>query len=195
MRVPARAAIALLVVAWLAGPAAAGSTPGPKGWYLYQQVDGEYAADLDRDVVHSGTASGRLSSAVPRPKRYGLLAQLVDAAPWRGKRVRFTATVRTSGVTRWSGLFLRVDGPDRNPRHALALDAMQRRPLRGTLGWQRVVLVLDVAPEASQLALGASLNGPGTIWIDDAQLEEVDRSVPTTGFRPPPRPQNVGFED
>ena len=177
-----RVALALACVAALARPTAAGSGPGPKGWYIYQPVDGEYAAAADRDVVHGGKASGRLTSVIARPTRYGLLGQLVDARPWHGKRVRLTAMVRIRDVTRWAGLFMRVDGPDRNPRNPLAIDAMQRRPLRGTIPWKRAVIVLDVPPEASQLAIGALLQGAGTFWIDDIHLEEVDRSVPTTGW-------------
>src|SRR5262245_38077084 len=109
-------------IAFSAG-AKAESKRGPKGWYMYQVVPGEYAVDSDRRVVHGGKASGRLTSIVAKPTQYGLLAQVVYAGPWRGKRVRFSAFVRTEKVERWSGLFLRVDGPDRDPKHALALDA------------------------------------------------------------------------
>jgi hypothetical protein len=157
-------------------------------------VPGEYVVAADRVIAHGGRSSGRLSSIVAKPTRYGLIGQLIDAAPYHGKRLRLSAYVRTESAG-WGGLFMRVDAPDLDPKHALAIDAMERRPIRGTKDWTRVEVVLDVAPEASQIAFGASLTGAGVVWIDDVRIEVVDHSVPTTNYHPPDRPQNPDFEE
>ena len=186
--------VALVALAFAADAAVAGSVAGPKGWYLYQVIDGEYQAGLDGDVVARGNA-GRLRSVVTSPTSYGLIAQAVRTQPWRNKRVRFSALVRTDSVEKYAGLFMRVDGPDRDPNHSLALDTMDRRPLRGSKPWTRVSIVLDVAETASQLVFGAFMVGAGTLWLDEVRMEEVDLSVPTTDYKPPEKPQNTDFED
>jgi hypothetical protein len=189
--------LVVVIVALIASAsvASAETKPGPKGWYLYEVVSGEYAVEIDRTVARGGRASARLAAVIAAPTRYGLLGQVIDAAPYHGKRVRFSGFVRTDKVAKWGGLFMRVDSPDRDPKRALALDAMERRPIRGTTSWTRVEIVLDVAPEASQIALGVTLTGAGVLWIDDVRFEIVDRSVPTTNYRPPDKPQNIDFED
>jgi hypothetical protein len=57
--------------------------------------------------------------------------------------------------------------------------------------------VLDVSNEATALAFGVLLSGPGKLWIDSARLEVVDESVPLT-MAPAPQlpgsPSNLGFE-
>jgi len=188
-------AVVVIIVVAAVVSARAETKPGPKGWYQYEVVAGEYAVALDRAVTHAGRSSARLASTSSNPTKYGLLGQVVDAALYRGKRVRFSAFLRTDKVAKWSGLFMRIDSPDHDPKHALAIDAMERRPIRGTTGWARVEVVLDVAPEASQIVLGLTLTGAGTVWIDEVRLEVVDRSVPTTSYRPPEKPVNADFED
>jgi hypothetical protein len=185
----------LIVIALFASSALAETKPGPKGWYQYQVVSGEYAVTTDRAVLHAGRASARLASVIANPTRYGLLGQVVDAAPYQNKRVRLSAFVKTDKVAKWAGLFMRIDSPDRDPKHALAIDAMERRPIRGTTNWTRVQVVLDVAPDASQIVLGATLTGAGSMWLDEVRLDIVDRSVPTTNYRPPDKPQNIDFEE
>jgi hypothetical protein len=197
-----RGAVELCQAVLLAGLVLAGASPlraevspAARGWALYEVVGGEYQASTDRSVAREGRASGRLASRVPSPTRHGLLGQVVDAGDYAGKRVRFSAFVRTEKVVRWCGLFMRIDGQDRDPKRALVTDGMERRPIRGTSGWTPIEVVLDVPAEASQIAFGASLTGAGSVWIDQVRLEVVDRSVPTTDVRPPRKPQNTGFEE
>jgi hypothetical protein len=190
-----RVAPGLLAVAFLGAPALPARAEPPVGWHFYEPVGGEYETGIDRRVAHSGSASGRLASRVARPTGYGLMVQIVSAARWRRKRVRLSAQVRTERVSAWAGMFLRVDGPDRDPKRPLVYDTMQQRPLRGTTGWRRVTVVLDVPEIASQLVYGSLVNGPGTMWIDDVRLEEVDLSVPTTNVDQPEHPRNTGFEE
>jgi hypothetical protein len=68
---------------------------------------------------------------------------------------------------------------------------MANRSIVGTRDWRRYEIVLDVPPAAADVAFGAHLSGPGTIWVDDFQLEVVDPSVPVTNFG---APRNLDFE-
>jgi hypothetical protein len=41
--------------------------------------------------------------------------------------------------------------------------------------------VLDVPPQATNVAYGILLAGSGRVWLDGASIDKVDASVPTTG--------------
>jgi hypothetical protein len=73
---------------------------------------------------------------------------------------------------------------------------MENRPIRGTTGWTRYEVVLDVAPDASRIAIGTCMLGRGSVYIDDVTLDEVDRSVPTTDLVVPEsdHPLELDFE-
>ena len=105
---------------------------------------------------------------------WGTLMQQIAADNYRGKRVRFSAQVRTRAVTSWAGLWMRVDRPGGD----MVLYNSSDRPIRGTADWQQKSVVLDVAPDASVIAFGVINEGTGQVWIDDLKLEVVGNDVP-----------------
>lgn len=197
-----RYALPTLSAIALVGFAAVGGSSGdtPIGWSLGAVDRAAYDAGTLPAPDRSGTAA-YLASADPAPEGFGTLMQAVRADAFRGKRVRLSALVRAEGVERWSGLWMRVDGPGREPP-MLALDNMQDRPITGTTGWVRYAVVLDVPETAEGVVFGALLDGPGRVLLDDVTLEEVDESVPVTGwpvtdgrgFEYPLEPMNLDFE-
>ncbi len=58
---------------------------------------------------------------------------------------------------------------------------MQDRPIKGTTGWTKYEIVLDVPAKASILAFGALLSGTGEIWFDNVTFEVVGDAVKSTG--------------
>jgi hypothetical protein len=172
--------------------------PGLKGWWHAGNRPAQYRVQADRTVVHGGKLSAQLSALTPTAEGFGSMMQIINAERWRGKRVRLTAYIRTREVARRSALWMRVDGSDRDGGKWLAFDAMQDRPITGTTDWTPYHIVLEVAPEATQIAFGVTLSGAGTTWVDDMKLEAVARDVPLTGVSLsalPEQPQNLGFED
>jgi hypothetical protein len=111
---------------------------------------------------------------------FGSMARQTEAAPYRGRRLRLRAQVRTEDVVRWAGLWMRVDDAD---GVTLAFDNMQDRPFRGTADWTSASVVLDVAPEARTIVYGMLLAGTGTARAGAIVLEPVDEATPPT--RPP----------
>jgi hypothetical protein len=117
--------------------------------------------------------------------------------------------VKAEGVVDTAGLWLRADGPNAGQMTAWSvLDNMYERPIKGTSGWARYELVMDVPTDAAIILFGAHLAGPGQLWVDDLKFDIVDASVPTTGGEVRPvdphvrtlqprsrQPQNLGFED
>lgn len=118
----------------------------------------------------------RCRPEITAPAGFGALVQSIRATRYAGRRVRFTATARTEGVTGWAGLWFRVDGP----RGAVALDNMHDRPLRQSTDWTLAAIVLDVPENAASLHFGALLNGPGALRVTRPSFGEVDETVPVT---------------
>ncbi len=165
----------------------------PAGWQMRGSAPQDYQVDLDTTTKVTGKASARMRLATKTPTGYGTFQQTVDATGFRGKRVRFSAGLRTRAVQRWAGLFLRVY----NGASTVALDNMQERALKDDNDWKRFEVVLDIDPEATELSFGVLLAGAGTVWIDDVMLEEVSKSVAVTseGGGPPALPSNLGGEN
>lgn len=151
-----------------------------------------YRVGLDRAVGRSGGASGHVTAASQAPDFFGSLGQIVRAEDYRGKRVRFSAYVKTRDVSgRGAGLWMRVDGNG----GVMAFDNMQSRPLLGTADWTRASVVLDVPVEAEGILFGLILASGGEAWIDDASLEVVGTDVPSTNtMEASPDPSKVAAQ-
>ncbi len=165
----------------------------PAGWMLRGAEPESYEASLDSTVRVGRRPSLRIA-ATGTPMRFGTVMKTVSAEPFRGRRLRLTARVRTANVGRWVGLWMRVDGKD--PRVSLAFDNMGRRPILGTTDWQSYAIVLDVPEGAVRVAYGCILDGVGAAWIDDLKLRRVSTRVPCTGWPGDPNlPSNLDFEE
>ena len=165
------------------------------GWWLTGDNAEDYSLALDHSQARSGSTSALLTAVSATPRGFGALMQTAQAQAYKGKRIKFSAYVKTVGVTNWSGLWLRIDGQSGPP--GIAFDNMQDRPIVGDTEWQVYSVVLDVPDEATNIAYGALLTGPGKVWIDSISIEAVAKSVPATGKRQPsaPRaPTNLDFE-
>ena len=185
-------AVALLAAAPALSLASSGPIPG---WWLTGSNAEDYSVALDRSQAHTGVTSAALTSMSATPRGFGGLMQTASAQRYKGKRIKFTAHLKTAGVRKWSGLWLRVDGQNGPP--GLAFDNMQDRPVVGDTEWQEYSVVLDVSEEATNIAYGVLLEGPGKVWFDSAGIEVVAKSVPTTGKpqpKPPREPTNLDFE-
>ena len=56
----------------------------------------------------------------------------------------------------------------------LAHDFMTRSRVRGAADWQRYSIELKLPPATTRLELGAMLEGAGTLWVDDFELDTVE---------------------
>ena len=167
----------------------------PASWFLAGSEPASYSIERDLTVKHEGRATGRLASK-GQPKGFGTMMQYFDPAQYRGKRIKFSAFVKAENITSWAGLWLRVDGPEKG--RSLAFDNMQSRAIKGTRDWARYEIVLDVDPTATGIGFGILVDGPGTVWMDNAAFEVVDVTVPTTGDSrggtQQAKPENLNFE-
>ena len=99
------------------------------------------------------------------------MMQTCSAQSYLGKRVRFSAWMKTKEAGGGGAhLWLRVDGVD-NSR--LQFDNMNKRPVKGTTGWRRYSIVLEVPSNSKALAYGFFLSGNGQAWVSGAAFEEA----------------------
>ena len=133
----------------------------------------------------------RFRAAGP-PAGFGTVMQGIDAARYRGRRVRFSAMLRGQEVPVWAGTWLRA----RAENGTKALDNMDDRPLRGTTGWTEAANVLDVGQDAASVHFGVLLSGEGAVDLASLRFEVVAGDVPVTGTARPPlaaEPQGLDF--
>ena len=150
----------------------------PEGW-LFRSSSGGLVA-LTTEAAFAGERSVLLDSGEAPGERQmtANLMQPLEATPWRGKRVRLRAAVRTAELVPGASarLWLRVDRPD-GARGAF--DNMGDRPIVGE-EWAHYEIVADVAEDAERILVGAFVVGNGKAWLDDFTFEVVDPMTPTT---------------
>ena len=128
MRPSVRAA-GLLLAALGSGLHAQGTTP--TGWVRFRP-ESSYFVSLDTTVAKGGRASLTVR-AIPDAASadgYNGARQFVDAAPYRGKRVRVRAQLRGNNAGQ-ADLYIRVEGFAGDTAVRWFYDDMANRPLHG----------------------------------------------------------------
>jgi len=189
---PEKAAKALASVP-LVNPGFESAAPGrqgaPDGWVAIQHAGPlSYTVTLDTEAPRSGGQSARIDNVGPEP--FGTLYQIVPAAPLRGKTLRFSGWLRTrdaKGNVFGAGAGLNLH----TMRGGYVVDHAQMRmdAVGGTTDWARYEVHLRVANTADQIEAGASLFGPGTVWLDDVALDVVE--PPSAPASPPVAPPSA----
>jgi beta-lactamase regulating signal transducer with metallopeptidase domain len=178
--------LALLAIAAVTGEAQARAadsstavitTIAPKGWWKNGSQPNAYVVGVDPTQPKIKPASAYVKSIEPRIDGFGGLMQMCSAETYRGKRLRFSAMMKTAAAES-AHLWFRVDAPGNRP---IEFDNMDNRPLNGNTDWTLCTIVLDVPTEAADLAYGFFISGTGQAWVNNAKLEEVGTDVPTTG--------------
>ena len=165
----------------------------PKGWFIAGSNPTQYNSGIDPVAAYNGHASAYLKAKAPVVEGFGTLMQSIRADHYAGKRVRFSALVKTEGVQDRAGLWMRVD----KGATTVAFDNMQNRPITGNTNWRKYEVVLEVRQDATDIYFGILLDGSGEAWISDGSFEVVGPEVLTTDSNPvekPEEPVNLKFE-
>jgi hypothetical protein len=166
----------------------------PRGWFLAGSKPAEYEVGIDQAAAYEGHSSVYLKNKNATTEGFGTLMQQIQAGQYLGKRVRLSAYVKAEGVEGWSGLWMRVD----KGRDMLEFDNMQDRPVKGTSDWRTYDVVLDVPQDATGIAFGILLEGPGRVWLSGTKFEVVGDATKTTGSSTearPAAPVNLDFSE
>ncbi len=143
----------------------------PPGWHnsTYAKNNG-YTAKIVSDKPESGRQAVLVALEGERKdaNAFGNLLTFFDATPYRGKRVRFRAAVRTEvSAGDSAALWLRVD---REGEAMGFFDNMADRHIRSS-EWKTYEITGEVAPDAKTIFLGMMLFGDGKAWMDSASFE------------------------
>lgn len=163
----------------------------PKGWFKAGSAPDKYDMGVDPGKGRNGGNAATIQSNVRKTRGFGTLMQGCDPDKYLGKRVRMSGYMKSIDVDGWAGFWFRVDGPNKN--ESLSFDNMYNRRVTGTTEWKKYEIVLNVPKEATRLAYGALLDGPGQIWFENLEFEIVPDGTPQTSSYKLPEPQNLDF--
>ena len=159
----------------------------PMGWRFVPSPDhSKYKLSHQTTDVVEGNSAVLVDSmevTVADNNTFGNLDQTIDATPFRGKRVQFSAKVR---VTRSEGngraqLWFRVDRQSKDGKATYgAFDNMKDRPITEDQ-WKTYTIVGQVDDDAQKIVIGMLVLGNAVAWIDSAELKIVGDDVPETG--------------
>jgi len=153
----------------------------PDHWYI-PKIPGYHVLISDEDPK-SGKQCVTIKRGTEKPGPFGNVMQKIDAASFRGKRVRYRAAVRTQidGQNGSAQLWMRVDLLTKEGQRKTGFfDNMANRPIRKK-EWDYYEIVGDIAEDAETINLGMFLRGGGQAWMDDVSLEIVDQDARVTG--------------
>jgi hypothetical protein len=162
-----------------------------------------YRASIDHRAAHSGRASLLLKSESGDVQGFAAV-QRIRAGAWRGKRIRLSGWLKSSGTDRGGALWLRIDMANGD----YILDGMLES---SPAGWTRKEIVASVPVDAVGISFGVRMAGRGEVWADDFVLEPAPGTVPVTTIerrknpkagdivgefgKAPARAVNLGFEN
>ena len=166
----------------------------PKGWFVTGDAPDKYEMGVDPSVTYENKPCITIKSG-SEPTDFAALAQTIKADAYHGKRLRFSAAVRSADLENMAALFMRVGGANGK---MLAFDNMRNRPITETNDWTHHAIVLDVAEEADGIMFGILSSLNGQVWMADVHMDVVDQDVPTTDQLAeiaPYFPVNLEFEE
>ena len=136
---------------------------------------------LDRETKHGGAASAFFEALADPDQSFKTMIQAIAADEYRGKRVRYSAFVKSQDIDKWAGLWMRVDTEKSSP----SFDNMMERSIKGTTEWQKYEIVLDVPGDAEMITFGLLIDSKGKLWVDDMAMEIVGDDVKSTNLVEP----------
>ena len=149
-----------------------------------------FAAAPDAAVKHGGRQSMRLFAVPFRHDHlgaWGAVIRRVPAALVAGHRLTFSAWVRTDSLLP-VGVALFCES---SKVHWETLDNAQSDTVRGTTGWQRLMLTTRISPQALDVLVGCRAGGWGRAWVDDVQLAIDGRPFDPATLPPAPAPTSA----
>lgn len=142
----------------------------PTGWFSNAVAGSGYDVEIDSQTQTDGAHSVRVFSTGTPEAPFASIAQAIDAAAYRGHRLRLTASVKAgSPPSRHLGLWFRVDKAYGTIGF---FDNMQRRSITGD-DWETYAIEGFVDPTATRITVGMIMVGEGAAWLDQAQLVDL----------------------
>jgi len=144
-------------------------------WGVY--TGSGFEAEVDKSIDYRGKPAARIECKSTDTSGFASIYQIFSAQKFVGQRVQLSGFVKTEGVKDWDGLLMQIDDGE----HMLAFDAMEDRPIKGTMDWTRYSTVLDVPATSKRIKIGFLQAGVGKSWLSNLSFSTVSKDVPVTG--------------
>ncbi len=140
----------------------------PSDWQTFGSAD--YLFSPDSTVARDGKNSALIQYNGDAPD-YKACSYTIPEK-FEGKKIKLTGYLKTEDVTGgWAGLWMRIDP-------GVSFDNMQQNGVKGTTGWKKYEITLDLNSEkATQIVLGGLLVGKGKVWIDNLTITIDGKSL------------------
>lgn len=150
---------------------------GLDGWWNddpTHMAEDEYRMDISPKGGRTGGPAAYLKNKVARPKTYGTIAQNASPKQYLGKRIRFSAYLKTENADQGE-LWIVVS--DTNPEKSDGRNADSTgKTIKGTKDWTKFEYEIDIPKTTEGLSFGISSTGKGTVWVDGFQIEVLGDS-------------------
>ena len=142
----------------------------------------KYAIVASEEPSPRGGRTVRISRDAPRRWGDGQLTQRISARAWQGKRLRFSAAIRTMATDIGAGalLFLKfLPKPNEDKSDffvaPLATAASSPQPVQSPQ-WETISVEADVPETADSFVIGLVMTGNGAAWFGDLEFTAIKRS-------------------
>lgn len=161
----------------------------PNGWFANASYAWPSGATHVAGVAPETEADGHRALTVKpighrTTQQIGSVSQ--SAMGYTGKRVRFSAQVKASGIDGWAGLVVSSSFVPL-PYQVFSTDVTPESAARGAAGcpqWCDVSVVADIPADGDGVAnVSLALMGNGQVWARAFKLEVVGQEVPLTTHR------------
>lgn len=165
-----------------------------KGWFLAGSAPSKYEIGVEYSADRKSKV-GYLKSVKPKiGDGFGTIMQSFIPKTYLGKKVKLTAYIKSKDVTRWAGMWMRVDGEEN--KGSLAFDNMNDRPIEGTTAWKKYEIVLSVPKESTNISYGVLVSGTGEVWMDQFKFAILGDAEPLKPKRKKiTQPTNTSFDN
>ncbi len=142
----------------------------------------KYAIVASEQPSPRGGRTVRISRDPPRRWGDGQLTQRISARAWQGKRLRFSATIRTMATDMGADAllflkFLPKTNEDKSDFFVGPLATAASSPQRvQSPQWETISVEADVPEAADSFVIGLVMTGNGAAWFGDLEFTEVMRS-------------------
>lgn len=139
-------------------------------WKTNDPDSKEFTIALDRSTHTEGESSASMAP-IRDTAKVGQLFQVIDAAPFKDRRVEVSADMRSKLARRRAGLWIRAyDSQGRTIAADQALLIGPEYTVSGDVEWTTVDVALDIPNEAETVSYGMTMGGTGETWIDQVRI-------------------------
>jgi hypothetical protein len=132
-------------------------------------------------VTSAAQQANRAENTQQGGNAFGVLTATFPVEVARGKKIRYSGAIKTSGVTQgYAGLWWRADGKN----GVVAFNNMQDQNIHGDTDWKRYSLELTVPETAININFGLLHPGNGTAWFDDLKIRSRWETIHRLELRP-----------